>query len=271
MIRSLASVSALLLVTASGCAAPGHDESETVATSAQELGTTDTTHVNAGALVRRSPSGVVARFCSGILVSPTVFLTAGHCTESAAAYAASGFAVGVSFDLTIGNASPVITGTPHTNPAYNPAAYNLNNDTQDLGVLVLDTPVTDRAPQALPSANVLVANRPAPGSAITAVGYGVDPNGASGGNVTYVNSKTRQSGTLSFRALTAYVTAEQIGANGVCFGDSGGPDFMQIGGQEQLVAISVLVNGYDCNQIAWLQRLDTAPSRAFLGQYVTLP
>jgi hypothetical protein len=271
MVRKALSLS-LLVASGVACTVASVDPSSHGETR-QPLVGVDTTHTNVGAVVRRSASGSVSRFCSGVLISPTVFLTAGHCTTSAAGYVASGFSVGVSFDLTIGNASPVVSGVPVTNPAYKPAAYNLNDDTQDLGVIVLDTPVTDRAPAILPASDLLVTPRPAPGTPITAVGYGLDADGTSGHNVTYANDKTRNSGTIAFRAATAYITGDQVraGSGGVCFGDSGGPDFMTFAGQELLVAISVLVNGYDCNEVAWLQRLDTSASRAFLGAYVALP
>ena len=40
-----------------------------------------TTHPNVGALLVLWPSGARAQICSGTLISPTVFLTAAHCTS----------------------------------------------------------------------------------------------------------------------------------------------------------------------------------------------
>ncbi|MBC7307731.1 MAG: trypsin-like serine protease, partial [Dietzia sp.] len=76
--------------------------------------------------------------CSGTLVSPTVFLTAGHCTFEADR-------VRIWFDenaRTEGSGYPFATGrglpgTPYDHPDYDDNAFYLN----DLGVVVLDEPV----------------------------------------------------------------------------------------------------------------------------------
>jgi hypothetical protein len=206
-----------------------------------------------------------------VLISPTVFLTAGHCTESALGHQALGRSIFVSFDSEITDSSPVIAGSPHTAPDFHPAAYNINSDTHDVGVVTLATPVAGITPAPLPAADLLRTLSLRPGTPITAVGYGVDHSGESGGQVTYTANTTRNAGTVKFRALTAFVTADQVQADGACFGDSGGPDFLQFGGHEQLISLNVVVNGYDCNEIAWLYRLDTPATRSFLGEYVALP
>lgn len=73
------------------------------------------------------------------MVSPTIYLTGGHCTYGAEA-------VQVWFEDDINNretsgypfGGPTsISGTPYTHPEYNDAAFYLN----DLGVVVLDEPV----------------------------------------------------------------------------------------------------------------------------------
>jgi hypothetical protein len=81
-------------------------------------------------------------FCSGTLLSPRVFLTAGHCTAD---FAAGGEPISVTFDPNAGPSSPYVTGTPHTEPGFFntppqgtgvPASIG-----HDLGVIVLDQPV----------------------------------------------------------------------------------------------------------------------------------
>jgi V8-like Glu-specific endopeptidase len=246
------------------CNAGGLDDA---ATTTSRLTALDTTHVNAGALVYHNAAGHLRQACSGILISPTVFLTAGHCTSDPR-FATS---AAVTFDQSVTDASPIITGTAHTSPDYDPSHYNINSDMHDVGVVTLDAPVTDRAPAALPTANLLDAVHAAPGTPVTAVGYGLDQDGTSGHNVAYVTDRTRQSGTLKYRALTAWIMVDQVKADGACFGDSGGPDFMTINGQEQLVALNAVVNGFDCNEVAWLYRLDRPAERAFLSSYVAVP
>ena len=81
-------------------------------------------------------------FCSGSLVSPTLFITAGHCT---AAFAGSGETTFVTFDAHARPTSTYVTGTPYTHPDFFdvppqgtgvPASVG-----HDVGVVVLDEPV----------------------------------------------------------------------------------------------------------------------------------
>lgn len=255
---------ALPLAACSDAAGP----SESFGRTEQALSTPDTTHTNVGSIVAYNAAGNLRQVCSGILIAPTVFLTAGHCTSDPRLAAGAK----ITFDPVVTNAAAIVTGTAHTAPDYSPSHYNLNSDSHDVGVITLDTPVTDRAPAALPTATFLSKLRPAPGTPITVVGYGRDQDGTTGGGVTYVNDMTRDVGTIKFRARSnGYIVADQVKADGACFGDSGGPDFLTVNGVEQLIAISVVVNGYDCNQMAWLYPLDGASTRAFLSGYVTLP
>jgi secreted trypsin-like serine protease len=253
-----------------GCASQHEDQTKKGwGSSAGALSTPDLTHSGVGALVFRRSNGTLWNLCSGALISPTVFVTAAHCTESAKYYASLPRLVGVTFDQTITTDSPVIPGTPISSPDYNPAAYNINNDSHDIGVVVLSEPVTGRAIYPLAPEGTFGAGNVKAGSPITQVGYGVDQNGESGlpGQVT-TNDMTRDYGTAKFRAATAYLMADQVHSDGMCFGDSGGPGFMTIDGQEKIVGLGVVINGYDCNEVAWLYRVDSPATRAFLGQYV---
>ena len=240
----------------------------------------DTTHRGVGILIDRDFSGMLFPDCSGILIAPQVFLTAGHCTSSVKSWLNRGLsqAAYVSFDTQFTqNVSLVNVTDLVTHPDLN-LAYNINNDTNDLGVVLLATPVYDRPITRLPRADLLDSLRLQPGAPVTAVGYGVDSNDVHGApSPGYRETFTgfRASGVLSYRALTpAFIMVTQLanqGSDNVCFGDSGGPDFVQIDGREQLVAINVVVNSYSCEEVAWLYRLDTPKARAFLGQYVALP
>ena len=91
--------------------------------------------------------------CSGTLISPKVFLTAGHCTEAPAAHAE------IWFDADVQSGIPAngypnkgrSAARPYTHPQYNPDAFYL----YDLGVVVLDKPVKMAQYGALPKLNVL--------------------------------------------------------------------------------------------------------------------
>src|SRR6478735_6435888 len=70
-----------------------------------------TGHPNVGGLVAATPySDGTSIYCSGTLISPTVFLTAAHCAE--------GDRVGVTFDPAYQAGDTVYYGTFHADPAY---------------------------------------------------------------------------------------------------------------------------------------------------------
>ena len=244
------------------------------------LATVDNTHLGVGTLVVRLLTGELFWDCSGTLIAPQVFLTAGHCTSAVKSWLTGGLvqAAYVSFDTQFSqSASLVGVSDLVTHPDLN-LSYNLNSDTHDLGVVLLAAPIYDRPITPLPTAGLLDWLRLRPNTSVTAVGYGVDSNdvhGAPSPGFSYTDTGIRASGALSYRALTrAFITVTQLsnqGSDNICFGDSGGPDFVQVNGREQLVAINVVVNSYSCEQVAWLYRLDTPQARAFLGQFVALP
>ncbi|HEY3058609.1 MAG TPA: hypothetical protein VGL99_06500 [Chloroflexota bacterium] len=78
---------------------------------------------------------------TGVLISSTVLLTAGHVTPS---FAANGLThPPVTFEPIASTASMWYTGTVHTNPNYDP--FGIDNP-GDIGVVVLDAPVAGIPP-----------------------------------------------------------------------------------------------------------------------------
>ena len=108
--------------------------------------------------------------CSGTLVSPTVYVTAGHCTYGATH-------VELWFDDDLRDAAAhgypftgEVSGTPYTHPQYDDAAFYL----YDLGVVVLDEPVMLDEYGTLPALDQLDPLKTAKkGVTFTAVGYGL--------------------------------------------------------------------------------------------------
>ena len=78
----------------------------------------------------------------------------------------------------------------------------------------------------------------------------------------------------SYNALNkGYLRLSQnpAGENGgACYGDSGGPNFVDVGGVRILAATTVRGDAV-CRSTNVVYRLDTESAREFLGQYVTLP
>ena len=250
----------------------------------------DTTHLNAGTLVFRGLpqyGGALVSYCSGILIAPQVFLTAGHCTDTFNGWLNEGLiqAAYVTFDTQLTQTSSLVEVVELvTDPEYyggsqNPQGLTTGQATPDLGVVLLAAPASQTS-AALPTANLLGSLHLKPDTPVTAVGYGLQSNDVHGYHSPFFtltdDGGIRSAGSLAYRSLLPdliHVTmlANQ-GNDNFCYGDSGGPDFVQINGQEQLVAVNVFVNGSKtCEEQGWLQRLDTPQARAFLGQYVTLP
>jgi trypsin len=247
--------------------------------SVSALSTVDTIHTGVGLIVVQFPDGNLwagdahGITCSGILIAPKVFLTAGHCTRGLQAWLDQGFitAVYVTFETQFTPDAPLVQVNGIVTYPFSSMG---SNDPHDLGVLLLDTPVTDRSSTPLPAVGLLDELHLSPHTLVTSVGYGMDTNNVHG-HPTYINTLTRSTGTLAYQSITlAYVNVSMLanqGYDNICFGDSGGPDFVQVNGAEQLIAINMSVNSAGCEQQGTLYRLDTPSAREFLSQFVTLP
>ncbi|MDQ3068078.1 MAG: S1 family peptidase [Actinomycetota bacterium] len=211
-----------------------------VATAAAITGSTPDgdAHPYVGALV---VDGRVA--CSGVLIAPTVFATAGHC-------GADGARVAVSFDAVLADEWSLQVGT-------------LAVDTSkgaDLAVVVLDE-ATSEGPAVLPQADSVEAlARRAP---VTSVGYGYSSRGADGTFVYDGLRRAASSPVLKVGRLTLTISTKSAGP---CMGDSGGP---QLAGDTVLSVTST--GSKDCSGRAEGYRLDTTQARSFLSGFVALP
>jgi hypothetical protein len=188
--------------------------------------------------------------CSGSLVSPTVFVTAAHCTANLA----SG-RVWVSFDSRyVEGSSSLLPGTAYSDPQWG----LVKNDSHDLAVVVLDGAVTGVTPFALPQAGALEAAGVA-SQAFTNVGYGYADR-------SFAFDGFRRWSTSSFTNVkpTELLLSDKSG--GVCFGDSGGPRLLG----NVVVAVTSTGNK-NCTGQSISYRLDTPAARAFLAPFVAAP
>lgn len=117
-------------------------------------------HPNVGGLVNDTQySDGTWLYCSGTLISPTVFLTAAHCGDE-------GTSVRVTFDPAYQDGDKTYAGTFHADPAY----PGPSSDAHDIAVVVLDKPIKGITPATLPGAGSLSS---LPGDQkFTPVGYG---------------------------------------------------------------------------------------------------
>ncbi|MDP9285096.1 MAG: trypsin-like serine protease [Actinomycetota bacterium] len=217
-------------------------------------------HPNVGGLVSPTQySDGTWIYCSGTLISPTVFLTAAHCADVSDR-------VLVTFDPAYQAGDKVYSGTFHGDPLYNQS----QSDPHDIAVVVLDKAVKGIAPATLPKANSLSSLSGS--QQFTSVGYGAYEvtNGPGGHQYLYNDVRGVATGTLNStnKSWLRISMNPSTGNGGTCYGDSGGPNFL---GSTSIVAAVTITGDAVCRSTNVDYRLDTASARAFLSTYVKLP
>jgi hypothetical protein len=232
-------------------------------------------HPNVGLILFYAADG---RFrCSATLVSPTVLLTAAHCTDGTLGKTL------VTFDSVIAEEAPTpfpvaadpsagytqaeiekagyLSGTAFTHPEYSNFTDLANWN--DVGVIVLDRPVKGIAPADIADLDYLDAfaqprlNR----TLFTAVGYGTE--------VRKPDAGPQKPQPMSFPLIRRFVVmpgqklTPQIlqtngndkdprGTGGTCFGDSGGPVFHN----GVIVGVTSYTYTNNCRYLGGYQRVD---------------
>jgi hypothetical protein len=243
-------------------------------------GQRDEVHTNVGVVRFTTEAG---RFrCSGTLISPTVVLTAGHCTGETGQSPATNVYVSFNTDLPLDPLAPgitpaesaaraanYITGTAHPDPGWT-GQLSISQQ-HDQGVVVLDAPATTKWPSITPApllpVGTLDGNQGAlKNETFTLVGYGVEI----GPKKSQIVVTERRSTTAYLKNVQDEVVTFQNSNNdskaggGSCFGDSGGPTFLG----QYVIGDASFVNSLQCNATGGYQRVDTAYSRAFLEQFI---
>jgi hypothetical protein len=228
-------------------------------------------HPHVGIMVAHAEDGTPLWRCSGTLLSSTVFLTAGHCTEAPAAH------VEIWFDADVESGIPEngypytgdVRGTPHVHPDYNPAAFFV----RDVGVVVLDEPHPMAEYGVLPALNQLDALKTKRGKqdvTFTAVGYGlqrINPVFIQSDRVRMVAyPKLNQINTPGFTGDFSLLLSNNHSTGGTCFGDSGGPNFL---GRSNVVAgvTSFGING-NCAGTGGVFRMDRSWSLDWVSKFL---
>jgi len=236
------------------------------------------TYSNVGAFIVKSPTtGQIFPICSGTMITSNVFLTASHCTIFYTQdLAPRGFTAYVSLDasipfgaLTSNTTNLLAVSQVVTNPNYS----QRQSDPGDIGALILQNSVGGVTPATLPSCNLLdqlAAQNGLKNAIFTSVGYGVQ-NRVVGGGVPFfqdVNPIPRMFAFSSFNALNpGYIRLSQNpskGDGGTCFGDSGGPNFLNVNGEQILAAITITGDSV-CRATNVDYRTDTSSAQAFFA------
>ena len=212
-------------------------------------------------LIDQGGDGSINFLCSGSLISPTVLLTAGHCTLG------PGTVYYISFAQDVIPLPPVSALIPST------TAFASTDD--DIGVIILPAgsttgiPVYDLPPLGL-LAELNVQGGLARDRAVL-VGYGasrlqgMQTSGLDG--VRKVATAKILSLVQSFIVIAGAQGESSHGS--ICFGDSGGPMFLANGDPNTIVGVNDAVRHFGCQGYAVEVRVDTPTALGFLGQYVT--
>jgi len=235
-------------------------------------------HPYVGLMVAQDEDGNPLWRCSGTLISPRIFLTAGHCTEAPAVH------VEIWFDSDVESGIPEngypytgdVGGTPYTHPDYDPNAFYLH----DLGVVVLDKAVRMDEYGALPELGQLDAYTTQRGQeqvTFTAVGYGLQESFPDAASWKENNQRVRM---VSYPHLIqingglvgdySLLLSNNAHTGGTCFGDSGGPNF--IGDTNVIAGVTSFGLNGNCAGTGGVYRVDQADDLNWLysefGKYL---
>ena len=213
--------------------------------------------------------------CSGVLIAPTFVLTAGHCAE---ADRFSGIRVFTESDVQNGynnypftgpNAIEAIRWAAHPDFSTAPARYN------DVGVIELAEPVDLPLDKyaTLPVVNILDSlahQRGLQDTSFTAVGYGYQRI-----NPVFIERKLVRMFSkpklvaINVPGITADSTmllSNNHSTGGVCFGDSGGPNF--IGDSLVVGGVTSFVRNGNCAGTGGVFRIDRQNVLDFINDFI---
>ena len=254
-------------------------------------GTPDgSSHPYVGLLVFDDAPGHPAWRCSASLLSPTVVLTAGHCTDGAVAarlWVDTNVQTNTEYPF---SGSTSYDGTPYTNPDYRSSEnpYGGGNGLpafsyRDVGVVVLSEPVPASVVSTyagLPGAGLVdtLKNK----TPVDFVGYGVQDQAQIPGNLLpqpppyyrWGGPKIRMYAPSELVSGNFVHSAEFLrlalnpggGSGGTCFGDSGGPDLL--GGTSTVLGVNSYVTNVNCGGVGYSSRVDIPEVLAWIEGYL---
>ncbi|HEY0725691.1 MAG TPA: hypothetical protein VGD41_17165, partial [Pyrinomonadaceae bacterium] len=190
--------------------------------------------------------------------------------------APDGYVAYVSLDQTIPFGSLTSNTTtlfPVAHVVTNPNFSQAQGDSGDIGVLILQQNVIGVTPAALPTCGLLddlSAKNGLKSAVFTNAGYGLQNRVVGGGKPFFqdLNPVPRMFSFSSFNSLNkGYLRLSQnnsTGNGGTCFGDSGGPNFLTVNGQQLIVSITITGDSV-CRSTNVDYRLDTVSAQGFLS------
>lgn len=249
----------------------------------------DDEHPYVGLVAFYDETGEFAGRCSGSLLSPSVFLTAGHCTDGATT-AVVWFQQDAGADYDPETGAPATSGYPDgcadgtlgelcatSDELYNYGFADFAGfpDTADLGLVILDQPIFLDEYGVLAEVGTLDPLATARGRqdlTVTSSGYGLSYSSPVA--VESYRSRLMALGTVTNlrSANTAGFNVQTVGnglnRGGTCSGDSGGPVFL--GGFESDLIVAVTsfgMNAY-CRGVDFSYRVDTEAAHEWIFETV---
>ncbi|MEO5589252.1 MAG: trypsin-like serine protease [Gemmatimonadaceae bacterium] len=231
----------------------------------------DNVHTWVGLIAFYDASGEFIGRCSGSLISPTKFLTAGHCVEDASS-ARIWFAQDAGANYNPLTQFDPVTGYPDTclpQPAPCVTSHQLFSygypggfpDSHDVGLAILDEPVTTVGFGELASVGTLSSLATKRGQ--QDVTFLVSGYGLSQIVPTVLSFRSRLMAQVQFVNLTSALTdgfnvqtveSPGRGKGGTCFGDSGGPLLYN----EKIVAVTSFGLNNNCKGVGFFYTVDRA-------------
>jgi secreted trypsin-like serine protease len=253
---------------------------------------TDNDHPFVGLVVFYDASGEFIWRCSGSLLSPTVLLTAGHCTDQNAEESPVRARVyfqqdaGANFNGTIdpftGYPDDCAPGTLGTMCATSDELYDYGFDnfagfpnTHDTGIVVLDQPIALSEYGSLAAVGTLDGLATARGlkdTTFLASGYGLSLRSSDNSAVGNISFRSRLMGygklvNLNSRQNDGYnlqTMGNGVDRGGSCSGDSGGPIFYPADSNTIVAVTSFGLNAL-CRGVDFSYRVDRAGVQAWIS------
>jgi secreted trypsin-like serine protease len=241
-----------------------------------------TKHPYVGMVVFYDETGTFIWRCSGTLVSPTIFLTAAHCIAPDPLYGtpvnAQVWFDPIPSDVGYPYSGGILGSHLYMMPGYRsvPLAGLPGFDYHDVGVIVLDEPVSTIDPATLPKLPTqgLVDTLPMK-TGVTVVGYGsqykLQTSGPPGnrwrGNTRmFAPAQIIQSNDVIAYEYVKLTENPGQGKGGTCFGDSGGPVlYKNARGDIIILAVTSFGSNANCAGVGYYNRIDTADALAFIS------